>query len=144
MSPAACVSLLLSLTVAAGCGERVIDPDHAYKPEQLQGEVDTSLPPPLQAKQQAVKAVLDTLQFGMDFNGLRESYPHIRFRETEAGFLEGTVGLHGWKFDGPPVGDDVPVLLQLYEDSTGENIREAKRVYTVTDARGRVEIRRKR
>jgi len=144
MSRALGCLLLGSLIFMPGCGQSTVDPEDAYKPEQFQGVVDTGLPPPARAKQQALKAILDSVHELVGFDELPYTHPGIRFAESRETFFEGTLGLHGWRFDGPPVGDDVPVLLQLYEDSAGERIREVKRVYTVTDARGRVDIRRKR
>ena len=135
--------LLVGWISLPGCGEGTVDPEDAYNPEALQGVVDTGLPPQARAKQEALKAILDSVHELVGFDELPLAHPGIRFAESRDGFFEGTLGLHGWEFDGPPAGNDVPVLLQLYEDSSGKNIRQSKRVYMVTGSPGRTMIRRR-
>lgn len=135
-------STLLLLT-AVGCGEATVPPDKAYYPENLQGTVNKSLPRDLQEKQEAVAAVLGYLLEDGTFESLPEDVPEARFKESLEEFLEGTLNLARWDFDGDPTGDDVPVVLYFNKDSTGENQVEVKRVYTVSGSPGRYTIRRK-
>lgn len=133
---------ILLLALLVGCARREIPPEEAYVPQT--GTVDPSLPAPLQAKQQALKSVLDALSIeGIDFDELA-SDPKLEFQETAEEFLEeGAINLAGWDFNGKPAGNDLPVVLYLNLDSTGRNQRKVERVYTVTGSPGRFTISRK-
>lgn len=135
---------ILMLAAAVGCGENEIPPEEAYTP--VSGDVDTSLPPDLQEKQQALKSILDALSVeGVDLDQLLDQNPNLRFNESSEEFYErGGINLDGWEFNGKPVGNDLPVVLYLNLDSTGRNKLKVERVYTVTGSRGRFTITRKR
>jgi hypothetical protein len=108
----------------------------------MQGEVDTTLPPDLQAKQAALKSVLDELQFG---NAIEDIYaPGVLFDETPQSFREDGIGLHSWDFNGKPSGDDVPVVLNLRLDTPDSQTKRVERVYSVTGVPGNFVIRRKK
>ena len=134
---------ILLLAAAVGCGEKEIPPEEAYTP--VSGDVDTSLSPELQQKQQALKSILDALSVeGLDLDQLPEQYPGLRFNESAEEFYERSgINLDGWEFNGKPVGNDLPVVLYLNLDSTGRKKLKVERVYTVTGSRGRFTISRK-
>ena len=136
-----CLSLLL--VAVLGCGEPTVPPDEAYDPEEMQGTVDTSLPPALQAKQEAILEVFDALQRGVPIDMLSEEVSGISFQESAESFFEDTIRLERWEFSAQPVGNDVPVVVYLAEDDAGEDLRQQDRVYTVLGAPGRFTIRRK-
>ena len=138
------LSPVLLLLATAGCGEPTVPPEEAYAPEKLAGSVDTSLPKELQEKQRVIRKVLVTLQEAIDFDDLPGYHPDVRFTESLEGFLEGTINLARWDFNGRPTGDDVPLVVFLSEDTTGRNERRVERVYTVTGSPGRWTISRKR
>jgi len=130
--------------LAAGCGEPTIAPEDSYEPAELQGTVDTSLPPELQKKQQALYDVLSVLQRGVAVDDVSGYTPNVRFQETPESFLpSGTLDLARWAFDGKPTGNDVPVVMHFTLDSPGGETKEEKRVYTVTGSGGQMVIRRK-
>ena len=119
--------------IAVGCGEAAVPIEESYDPQQNSGEVDTGLPDALQAKQRIVQIVLNALsQENIEIEFLSNSYPEVKFTETAEGFDEDTLGLARWDFNGKPAGNDVPVVLWLSLDSSGENERKVERVYTVT------------
>ena len=134
---------LLLLAAAAGCGQKQIPPDESYA--RTSGEVDTSLSPDLQAKQQALKSLLDVLSLNSRGLGqLPRQNPSLKFNESLEDFLEpGAIGLAGWDFDGQPRGNDVPVVLHLNLDATGRHVLEVNRVYTVSGPESRLTIDRK-
>lgn len=134
----------LPLLVAIGCGESTVAPEDVFDPAKLQGTVDTSLPPHLQAKQEALATVFNLMiESGMDFEDMREEKAGVTVEESMEDFLEGTVELAQWDFNGKPSGDDVPVVLFLAEDSSGKNTRRVERVYTVLGSPGRITVSRK-
>ncbi len=137
------IAMALLLPLAIGCGEPVVAPEEAYDPEQLQGTVDSSLPRPLQVKQETLQRVLVSLQEGIEVDSLSDYHPDVQFRETPDDFLEGAINLARWDFNGEPAGNDVPVVLHLSVDSSGRNERRVERVYTVTGSPGRLTIQRK-
>jgi hypothetical protein len=136
-----CLSLLL--VAVLGCGEPTVSPDEAYDPEELQGTVDTTLPPDLQARQEAIFELFDALQRGVPIDMLDQEVSGISFQESEESFLGDTIRLERWEFSGKPSGSDVPVTLFLAKDDVGEDLLEQQRVYTVSGAPGRFSIRRK-
>jgi hypothetical protein len=141
MIPLGGVALVL---LAAGCGEPTIAPEDSFEPAELQGTVDTGLPPELQKKQQALYDVLSVLQRGVAVDDVSGYTPNVRFQETPDSFLpSGTLDLARWAFDGKPTGNDVPVVMHFTLDTPGGETKEEKRVYTVTGAGGRMVIRRK-
>ena len=139
--------LLLCLSFSAvaflGCGEPTVPPDEAYDPEKMQGTVDTTLPPELRAKQEAILEAFDALQRGVPIDMLAEEVSGIRFTESAESFFEDTIRLERWEFNGRPTGNDVPVVLYLAEDDAGENLRQRDRIYTVSGSPGRFTITRK-
>jgi len=133
-----------SVLLAAGCGEPAVAPEDAYEPAELQGTVDTGLPPEQQKKQQAVYDVLSVLHQGVAVDDLPGYCPDIRFQETPESFLSpGTLDLARWEFDGKPTGNDVPVVLHFTLDAPGGETKEERRVYTVTSPGRLTVIRRK-
>ncbi len=124
----------------AGCGSSGPAGDEKpYDPEEHQGQVDLTLAPALQAKQRALKEVLDLIQFGENIDNLDTD---IDFEESSESFREGNLGLLAWKFNGKPSGSDVPVkLVMRVDDANHEKVIE--RVYTVTGSGQNIEIRRK-
>jgi len=133
----------LFLVALLGCGEPTVSPDDAYDPESLQGTVDTTLPPALQARQEAVLELFDALQRGVPIDMLDQELSGIGFQESEESFLEGAIRLERWEFNGKPSGDEVPVTLFLAKDDAGEDLLQRQRVYLVSGATGRFTIRRK-
>ena len=127
---------VLLLAASGGCGKAEIPAEKAYAPEKLAGHVDPGLPPELQAKQEALARILISLHEGIDFDYLPEEHPDVRFDESPESFLEGTVNLARWDFNGSPAGDDVPVVLHFSLDTTGHNQRRVERVYVVTGLPG--------
>jgi hypothetical protein len=132
----------LQLLLLLGCGTGS-GPVETYKPHEYQGQVDTSLSPELQATQKVVKRVLDELQRGTGYESLPELHPDVRLSESREAFFDGAIGLARWNFDGPPSGNDVPVVLYLREDSPTNPERQVRRTYTVTGSAGQYTIARK-
>jgi len=131
------------LAALAGCGETVIPPEDAFDPEQVAGTVDESLPPKLRAKQEALSRFLTEIQAFEPIDFFGPDHAEIYFRESHENFYDGTLTLARWRFDGPPEGDDVPVVLTFDMDQSGTNRQEVQRVYRVTRSSGRFVIQRK-
>lgn len=130
------------LAACYGCGgDQAAQP--VYDPTEYQGEVDTSLPPELQEKQEALKRVFDELQRRTGYDSLPDVLPDYRLTETRESFFGNTLALEKWDFNGRPSGNDVPVVVQLLEDTPEESLRKEERVYTVTGSMGKYVIQRK-
>jgi hypothetical protein len=135
---------LLLLFAAAGCGG---DPERTETGLGAGvGEVDTSLPPAQQARQEVIRRILITLQEGtVKIEALSGALHDVRFDEPADSFYEGAIGLARWNFAGPPRGDNVQVVLMLREPSSaGGGLRRVERVYTVSGSEGRWSVGRKR
>ena len=114
----------------------------------LQGRVDTTLPAELQAKQQAVRRLLNGLQEGVgDAAGLAIYAPGIVYREKFEDFFNGAGQLARWEFSGRPQGNEVPVVLYFDDQNSGlvnpENVRREERVYLVSGSGQQYTISRK-
>lgn len=124
------VAFGLAVLTVVGCGGgNDVATDHPYTPEDNVGKVDTSLPPDLQARQRAIKQILDGLMnMETDFEHFENYTPNIRFTESEESFGV----MYGWKFNGKPSGTDVPVTIFLGEDDEMKPTDPSDRVYSVT------------
>ena len=72
---------------------------------------------------------------------IKKHVSRIDFRETPATFLENGVRRARWKFDGPPKGDAIAVVLFVSSETNGrEPLKEIRRTYRVTQQRGRFTI----
>jgi hypothetical protein len=132
-------ALLFSL--AFGCGSRESPP--AAGAGRLTA-VDASLPKEAQARQSVVRDLLNNLQEGYPAERLKVFLPGVKFRETQAQFLEGGQYLERWSFQGPPAGDEVPVsLVFATEESGGKASKQVDRVYVVQGVAGRYTVSRK-
>ena len=143
MSRTPLIAIVVLLPMTVGCAEKAIPPEESYNPEEVQGTVDSSLPRAVQAKQEALQRILVSLHEGIEVDALSGYHSDLQFQETLDEFLEGTINLARWDFNGTPTDNDVPVVLYLSVDSSGGNERRVERVYTVTGSPGRLTIRRK-
>lgn len=140
------ISFILALPFVLGCGNGQVPPDKVYRPDLLQGQVDASLPAPLQAKQQALRRLLAGLQEGIgDSHALREFVPGITFRESFDRFYEGAERLARWEFNGAPKNNEVPVALYLVDtpDGGAKAERRVERVYLVSGGGRQFTVARK-
>lgn len=137
------VVLTILAATLAGCGEPV-------KPVtllDLQGKVDATLPPDAQAKQEALRRLLNGLQEGIgDTTALRLFVPGINYRESFTTFFEGK-RLARWEFSGQPQGNQIAVVL-YFDDKNGGPIdpqqeRRVERTYIVTGSGSNYVISRK-
>jgi hypothetical protein len=137
---------VMSLPLAAGCGGGAAG--EVYRPETFQGQVDTSLPQDLQAKQEALRRLLNGLQEGFgEAAALRIFLPDVDFRESFEQFFAGQKRLVRWDFHGVPQGNDVPVVLYFDDKDAGpasqETERREERVYSVAFSGRRATIARR-
>ena len=138
--------LLLMLAAAADCGRG--EAGQVQEPQHVQGRVDTTLPAELQAKQRAVRRLLNGLQEGVgDAAGLAIYSPGIVYREKFEDFFNGAGQLARWEFNGRPQGNEVPVVLYFDDQNSGlvnpENVRREERVYLVSGSGQQYTISRK-
>lgn len=140
---------ILVLLVLAGCSGA--EQGEVFDPAEWQGQVDRSLPPDVQAKQDAVIRLFDAMiTVGVEFEFLNSEYADITFTESEQDFFEGAMDLFRWDWDGPPQGNDFPVQLTMRKDDPSARsesdlpLVEFRRVYTVTGSPGRFVIVRRR
>ncbi len=126
-----------------GCGETTVAPEDSYDPVDAAGTVDESLPRGLRAKQEMLSGVFVLLQQGIEVDALADYEPGARFAESQEEFLEGTLNLSRWNFNGRPEGSDVPVVLFLTEDADTGKERRVERVYSVTGSVSQFTISRK-
>jgi hypothetical protein len=128
------VKWLLALSVVvAGC-TKPAQPAHDHV--SLSGEVDASLPPDAQAKQQALQRLLESIQRGTAFEYLPEHVPQVAFSESRGEFFGDAIELYRWSFAGAPQGNEVPVKLVFRLDQPGFPQREETRAYAVTSSGG--------
>ena len=127
--------VISSLPLAIGCGGRVSG--EVYRAEAFQGKVNTSLPAEQQARQVALRKLLNGLQEGMgETAALRIFLPDVNFRESFEQFFEGQKRLVRWDFNGVPNGKEVPVVL-VFDDKDSGPVnaaaeRRVERVYLVS------------
>jgi hypothetical protein len=114
------------------------------KLEELRGDVDTTLPPAQQEKQKVIKRIFDELQSRTHYTALKQYHADVRMIEPLESYMEGTLGMSRWNFNGKPEKDDVPVVLFMLEDKPDNPERRVERVYTVTGSPGNYTISRKR
>lgn len=135
------------LAVAVGCGESSSSAQ-PFDPTSLQGKVDGTLSPELQAKQEAVRRLLNALQEGAgDTQTLQVMAPGINFQEKFPDFYEpGTKRLTRWEFGGAPNGREVPVVLYFDELDSGpidpEKEKRIERVYVLSGSGNQFSIGR--
>lgn len=136
----------LLLIFAAGCGgETVVPVDESYNPDEIEGQVDESLPAPLKVKQAALKRFLGRMVEGIAVEDVRGYEEDLNFTETEEKFWPANLGeIARWKFDGKPTGNDVPIEITFSGDDPEAEEQPQKRVYTVTGRPGNFTIARKK
>lgn len=138
---AAAIMALAACVVGCRGGD---SPTEAYDPETWQGAIDTSLPDEMQRKQNAIIRLFTAIQ-EVGVEAVSEEDPNLRFEEKPREFFEnGTVDLYRWDWDGPPKGDNFPVVLILRRDEPGFPEVEVHRTYTVRRSGKRYTIRRSR
>ncbi len=127
----------------SGCG-RSSPPPTYLEEEDRSAVVDTSLDASLQEKQEALLRLFAMIERGVPFDDMPIYESDIDCRETMEQFNGGHAApyLQKWEWDGPPAGDDFPVVLHLdLEDE--KTVEKVRRVYTVTKENGRFVIQRK-
>jgi hypothetical protein len=123
------------LLALAGCPAAQ---EEAYDPIVVSGEVDVSLAPESQRRQQAVREGLLAVQRGVDFAYFADEAPGVRWEESrDAFFTDRAVDLARWEFMGPPDGARIKLKMVFRIDERGFPEREEVRVYEV-DLRGAV------
>lgn len=101
-----------------------------YQEVNWQGTVDESLPKEVQAKQDALIRLFTAIQdYGFEF--VTQGEADLQFDESFEQFFGETVDLFRWDWDGPPEGNDLPVVLVLRKDEPGLPEVEVHRTYTV-------------
>ncbi len=90
-----------------------------FEPRDLEGKVDTTLPKPLQAKQEVVARWLRGMQQGIgELAGLRLLVPGVDMKESFDEFYNQHKRLCVGN-SGKPQGNDVPVVLYFDEVESG-------------------------
>lgn len=133
--------VLLACVFLSAC---TAEPPPPPKPQELRGEVDKTLPPAQQEKQRILKRILDELQSRTHYTAIQQYHADVQVTESLESYMEGTLGLARWNFNGKPDKDDVPVVLFMMEDLPNDPERRVERVYTVTGSPGKYTISRKR
>ena len=145
-----CIGMLLICfsvpVVLVGCGGG--HAAQAYDPANFRGEVDASLPKEQQAKQVAVGKLMNAFVEGAgDATSLAIYAPGISFKGTIDDLADPAKQPVRWDFNGPPVGNDVPVSLYFDDQGLGRvdpkvQLRE-DRTYVVTRAGNQFSIKYK-
>jgi len=126
-----------------GCSKSETSVSVPNDPRELRGFADQGLPPAQAARQQALGNVLEDVRNGCKLEEIKKRVSSIDFQETSETFLENGDKLAKWKFDGPPNGDAVSVVLFISSGSRDqESPKEIHRTYRVTQRRGRFTITR--
>jgi hypothetical protein len=130
------LSLILALPLAVGCSR-----GHAAGPsDTANGKVDTSLPPEQQAKQEAVRKMFIGFQTGT-------LVPGVAIQGRSEQILNEATRTTSWEFNGPPKGDEVPVVLHFDDKGGGptnpKNPKKVDRVFLVTGGGDLFKITRK-
>jgi hypothetical protein len=130
------LSFLLAVPASVGCSRS----SSAAQADRLYGRVDTSLPPELQAKQEAVRKLFVGLQTGTIVTGVTA---RGRFEKL----LDDVTRAVRWEFDGVPHGNEVPVVLYFQAPADGKDgsktEQPVKRVYFVSGSGDRFTVARK-
>ncbi len=135
--------LLLLLFLLPGCGKRPAAVE-VYDESRVVGQVDPSLPEDAQARQQALKDVLDLIHRGIEPQFIRNYQANLDFKESNKKFYGDNTFLKRWEFDGAPTGVDVPVRLTFVKESPeGNSEIIERRVYHVLDSGNVFRIRRR-
>jgi len=134
---------LAIVLLLAGCSSSG-DSDYLYDAADFRPGVDTSLPPEMQAKQDALIRAFKLLQEGRGKEELEEVYTDIRLIESSKRFYGEGAQLHLFEWNGPPSGDDLPVRMVMIKDEPGLPKVEYERVYSVTNKSSVFVIRRKK
>ncbi|MEN6497569.1 MAG: hypothetical protein ABFD16_24990 [Thermoguttaceae bacterium] len=139
-------SVIVSSVVFIGCGAST-QPLPPLEDLLREGIVDTTLPRNLQVKQETLVKVLSAVRDGARPEQIPRVVPGVTFQESKQQFLDGTVRLVRWKFNGRPVGDTVPVVLYFATiDKPRESDqaqRKVERSYRVATLSNRVTIARR-
>ena len=140
------LAILAVMLAGLGCGGA--STVEVFDIRTLQGKVDTTLPRDAQAKQEILRRLLNGLQEGIgDQGALNLFVPGVEYREDFARFYDGSKRLVRWDFSGPPVRDEVPVVL-FFDDIESGPVDPAKekrveRVYLVSGGGSRYYVSRK-
>lgn len=139
--------LTIPLLFAAGCGKS--GPVEVFDVRKLQGKVDASLPLEAQAKQEALRRLLNGLQEGIGEKAALDIFvPGVDYQERFEDFYDGAKRLVRWEFNGPPNRDEVPVVLFFDDLESGPldptKERRTERVYVVEGTGPRFTISRRR
>ncbi len=118
-----------------------------FEPRELEGTVDTSLPKPLQAKQEVLARWLRGMQQGIgEIAGLRLMVPGVDMKESFDQFYNQHKRLVRWEFNGKPVGVEVPVILYFDDVESGvydeRTLHREERVYAANNTGNRWTIAR--
>lgn len=141
-------SLSLALVTAAIVGCSTSTAETIYIPAAQQGVVDKSLPSELRDRQQSLFRLLRGLQDGIDETvALRSLVPGVNFRESFEKFYDGTKRLVRWEFNGPPKGNEVPVVLYFDDQEHGpvdpQKLQRVERTYIVAGSGQQFTVTRK-
>lgn len=145
-SNAPLLAILAVMLAGIGCGGA--PKNEVFDIRTLQGKVDANLPRDAQAKQEILRRLLNGLQEGIgDQGALNLFVPGVEYREDFARFYDGNKRLVRWDFNGPPVRDELPVVL-FFDDVESGPVDPAKekrveRVYLVSGGGSRYYVSRK-
>jgi hypothetical protein len=134
------ILLAIILLPSAGCGRSQSLEGTANDPREVRGFADQTLPPADAARQQALGDILEDVRAGCKLEDVKKRVSSVDFQETTSALLDGGAKLTRWKFDGPPKGNVVPVVLYVSSGSSQEPPKEIHRAYRVTQQRGRFSI----
>jgi hypothetical protein len=137
------ITLLISLPMLlhlAGCGGSQVD--KPLDSEAHAGVVDPTLPPAVQAQQDAIIRLFSTIQRGVGFEYLPDEVEGVTIEESQADFFGDASDLYRWEFVGPPDQNRHTIKMVFRLDQPGFPTKEEQRTYLVVPSGGKFTVRR--
>lgn len=135
------ISLVIGTTIPLfGCGGSRVD--KPLESEAMAGVVDASLPPEVQAQQDAIIRLLSTIQRGVGFEYLPDQVEGVTIEESQAEFFGDTSDLYRWEFVGPPDQNRHTLKMVFRLDQPGFPTKEEQRTYLVVPSGSGFSVKR--
>jgi hypothetical protein len=140
---------LVVLVIVFHCGCGASNSDGPNKNPKFEGTVQEDLDPDKRQRQQVVSRFLKAIQEGVTtVNDLKFFLPDVEVKEPLPSVLDGGARLFSWDFNGPPIGEEVPVVVVIDDKESGRidptSERRQERVYLVSQNGSGYTISRKK
>lgn len=131
------VVVAFASATAAGCsGPCPTEAANGVAPDRSGGMIDHALPAAERERRQVLQRLLQGIVAGEQIALVAPWLPGVEFRESQAVFMNGNLGLRRWDFAAGVRPDAISVALEFIpaDDSVANRIE--RRTYEVTGSRG--------